>query len=194
MFLRRFRDCLTILGLALIVALAGVWIASINTKIVVSWRGPWSWHVRDGALIAHAFFCTRTTPLPKRGEHHRTGLERIPVPQPTGRECLVPGHATVEYTSPLFGSTDRIDIVIIPLWLPIALLLVATAAPICRLSARIRRQVRALRTPAGYCTECGYNLTGNESGKCPECGTPLNKQPVAPAIGVPYDGTIEEQE
>jgi len=31
-----------------------------------------------------------------------------------------------------------------------------------------------LRTPAtpGQCFKCGYNLTGNVSGVCPECGTP----------------------
>jgi len=30
-----------------------------------------------------------------------------------------------------------------------------------------RRQV-----PAGHCDNCGYNLTANQTGKCPECGTP----------------------
>jgi hypothetical protein len=23
------------------------------------------------------------------------------------------------------------------------------------------------------CCECGYDLTGNISGRCPECGTPI---------------------
>ena len=27
--------------------------------------------------------------------------------------------------------------------------------------------------PAGCCHRCGYNLTGNVSGICPECGTPV---------------------
>ena len=26
---------------------------------------------------------------------------------------------------------------------------------------------------AGHCQKCGYNLTGNVSGRCPECGTPV---------------------
>ena len=27
--------------------------------------------------------------------------------------------------------------------------------------------------PAGFCCRCGYNLTGNVSGTCPECGSPV---------------------
>lgn len=30
---------------------------------------------------------------------------------------------------------------------------------------------RATRYPPGHCQTCGYNLTGNVSGICPECGT-----------------------
>ncbi len=29
----------------------------------------------------------------------------------------------------------------------------------------------------GHCTQCDYNLTGNISGICPECGTTINKTP-----------------
>jgi hypothetical protein len=36
----------------------------------------------------------------------------------------------------------------------------------------IARQDRVLSHP-GNCRHCGYNLTGNESGRCPECGTPV---------------------
>ena len=31
------------------------------------------------------------------------------------------------------------------------------------------------RIPPGHCPHCGYNLTGNESGKCSECSTPVPK-------------------
>ena len=29
------------------------------------------------------------------------------------------------------------------------------------------------RTEPGHCRKCDYNLTGNESGVCPECGTKI---------------------
>jgi len=32
------------------------------------------------------------------------------------------------------------------------------------------------RTRPGHCQQCGYNLTGNTSGICPECGTPIPKE------------------
>ena len=35
-----------------------------------------------------------------------------------------------------------------------------------------RRSLRSRRLVAGRCTECGYDLTGNVSGTCPECGDP----------------------
>jgi len=30
--------------------------------------------------------------------------------------------------------------------------------------------------PEGHCQSCGYNLTGNVSGRCSECGTDVNHQ------------------
>lgn len=31
--------------------------------------------------------------------------------------------------------------------------------------------------PAAACRNCGCNLTGNLSGRCPECGTPIGEEP-----------------
>ncbi|HUN81734.1 MAG TPA: putative zinc-binding metallopeptidase, partial [Phycisphaerae bacterium] len=55
----------------------------------------------------------------------------------------------------LFGTA-------VPLWLPLVITLALTAVA----SILIRR-----RPPPGHCAKCHYNLTGNTSGICPECGT-----------------------
>jgi len=36
-----------------------------------------------------------------------------------------------------------------------------------------RRALRRKRRLRGLCVTCGYDLTGNESGRCPECGALL---------------------
>jgi len=42
----------------------------------------------------------------------------------------------------------------------------------------ILQQVRGYTgLPEGYCQKCGYNLTGNVSGKCPECGLDVPPAP-----------------
>ena len=56
----------------------------------------------------------------------------------------------------------------VPLWLPLLL----TAIPTAWLWHRDRRRIRP-----GCCLRCGYDLTGNTSGVCSECG--LAKPPLA---------------
>ena len=31
------------------------------------------------------------------------------------------------------------------------------------------------RIPPGHCRKCGYNVFENTSGRCPECGTPIEQ-------------------
>ena len=50
---------------------------------------------------------------------------------------------------------------------PVWLLVVATGFPTAILWWRDRRP------KAGFCKVCKYDLTGNESGNCPECGTAI---------------------
>lgn len=49
--------------------------------------------------------------------------------------------------------------------IPLAVLLAIPVAILWRLDRP--------KVPPGHCTTCGYNLTGNESGRCPECGDPI---------------------
>ena len=57
-----------------------------------------------------------------------------------------------------------IRVVFVPLW---SLFLLA-AIPTALLIWRDRRRI-----PPGHCQKCGYNLTGNVSGICPECGAKI---------------------
>ncbi|MCZ6817093.1 MAG: NfeD family protein [Planctomycetota bacterium] len=68
-------------------------------------------------------------------------------------------------TSGVFKS-----VIIIPMWLPVFLAFVVTTA-LWRLDRRF---------PKGRCQACGYDLSGADHDKCPECGTflPSPKQVV----------------
>lgn len=63
------------------------------------------------------------------------------------------------------------SMVVIPLWIPVFVM----ALPTGWLWLRRRRST-------GGCTNCGYDLTGNISGTCPECGRAIAAKP-APANG-----------
>lgn len=54
-----------------------------------------------------------------------------------------------------------VRVVSVPLW-QVLLVLFIVGGGSWRLSRRV--------FPAGHCSQCGYDLQGLESGKCPECG------------------------
>jgi hypothetical protein len=77
---------------------------------------------------------------------------------------------------PSYKSLDETDSAVIhlrttrinlPLWLPMSLIAVPTLWSYWRCRVRERR---------GHCGKCRYDLTGNVSGICPECGTPIPEQ------------------
>jgi len=55
---------------------------------------------------------------------------------------------------------------IFPAWIPV--ILTAVLPTVWLIRPRGSR-----RPPLGFCQNCGYNLTGNVSGICPECGTAI---------------------
>lgn len=85
------------------------------------------------------------------------------------------GIAGVQYTRVFYGGIEQ-DTVSrhwrLPLW---ASVLLFSAYPFVALIGS-RARLRHRRRVRGLCVECGYDLTGNVSGKCPECGTEI-KQP-----------------
>lgn len=57
--------------------------------------------------------------------------------------------------------------IVVPFWL---MLVIVTGPSTFHFWRQRRRGV------AGHCASCGYDLTGNTSGACPECGTPIPEQ------------------
>jgi hypothetical protein len=57
---------------------------------------------------------------------------------------------------------------VVPHW---SAMLAAAALPLARAPAACAALRRRRRTAGGRCPRCGYDLTGNISGVCPECGT-----------------------
>jgi len=62
----------------------------------------------------------------------------------------------------------------VPLWW--------VAAPLLLLTA-ILWWLDRRRVPPGHCRKCGYDLTGNVTGVCPECGAPASVRRPAPPPG-----------
>ena len=61
-----------------------------------------------------------------------------------------------------------VEVLRFPLWVPVVVL--GTYPAIAFIRGPLRRRRRRRR---GECVACGYNLTGNVSGVCPECGTEI---------------------
>lgn len=60
----------------------------------------------------------------------------------------------------------------LPFWLPFVFFLLL---PLAWLLLRLRRFAKRLKIKGGFCPTCGYNLTGNVSGRCPECGAAFER-------------------
>jgi hypothetical protein len=93
-----------------------------------------------------------------RGTRFSTGLN-FAAP-PARFQLLLP---TIRQVRPRTSvSPPRVDwFILLPFWLLLAVGVVPTA----------RLWLRNGPYPRGCCHKCGYNLTGNVSGVCPECGT-----------------------
>src|SRR5262245_36520615 len=74
-------------------------------------------------------------------------------------------HRRLFYTMDSSNGLVRLGehVVIVPLWLLGALTLLVMIAS----------EMRRKRFPAGACQQCGYDLRGNTSGACPECGAAI---------------------
>ena len=152
----RLSQSLKWVGTGLAISVLGVWCLSFWYDMSISLPGRLSLGTED-AVIA-TFRAEAEYPLKARWTVEFNG------PQLGGLGLVWP-HKTSYYVSPLFG----LDMTYVPFWLP----LLITALPTAWLWHRDRRRI-----PPGCCPRCGYDLTGNTSGACSECGA---KAPLSPA-------------
>ena len=151
----RLRRVLKWAGLGASALLAAAWVASLIASASV-WKSNMRFpeeprrcglRLGDGAILAA--YSARST-RPREWAWHVGVRHRNTVPWPRRLGLMLP-LAQV-------GCAPRFAL--IPLWcvfLPVAI-------PTAVLWWRDRRP------PPGHCQTCGYDLTGNVSGRCPECG------------------------
>ena len=80
------------------------------------------------------------------------------------------GFHVLRFSAPAYLSDPSLlgRQIVLPLWLPALAALVPGSLALRRFVARKRRR-------SGSCPACSYDLTGNVSGVCPECGTAIAK-------------------
>ena len=81
-----------------------------------------------------------------------------------GKVFLVAESVVWAYPQVLRASGQD-GVLVVPLWIPIVLM--STYPVLAFIRGPVRRWRRRKK---GLCIKCGYNLTGNVSGMCPECG------------------------
>jgi hypothetical protein len=95
-----------------------------------------------------------------------------PPDHPIELHAIGVGVAFGEYKSTWPGQRERYFGVAIPIW---AIFLISALPPAVWIYLFHRRKRQIL----GLCVKCGYLLTGNISGVCPECGAQIKAEQLA---------------
>lgn len=74
-------------------------------------------------------------------------------------------HFDIHWRRSMYGAGDEWSAISFPLWAPF--LAFAAFPGLAFIRGPLRRWRRRRR---GLCVKCGYDLTGNTTGTCPECG------------------------
>ena len=175
----RFRRAAKWAGAGASVVVLLLWAASYFWQAMFMWTGKtWWWETTcGGGTLTLSWFPSDSKIALPRGM--RTGLYLFPHawlaehttvnPQSVAHRYhygfVVPrllARTGVEMRSNLAGNPGLLWI-LVPLWL----LLLLAGVPTAFLFWRDRRK------PPGHCRQCGYDLTGNVSGRCPECGAEI---------------------
>jgi hypothetical protein len=129
-----------------------------------SWRSPLEWKSGSGdfGFGVHggvAWIAWRETPPRGIGLIVYSGTPSIVIMDDI--HPIFPG--STWWRLPTSSPVAGLRFISIPLWMPFTL--------ICGLLGLFYYRVRGL--PEGRCKNCAYDLTGNVSGVCPECGASI---------------------
>ena len=132
------------------------------------------WHKSHDAPRQYRFDITLYKSLRVYLKDGACGLRLLSLPTKTASRSEF--HASLDYNarqmrkafalSSMKRGSYRITWLVFPLWFPTVVLAFTGTVPI--FVGPVRRWWREWK---GHCLECGYNLYGNRSGRCPECGT-----------------------
>ena len=141
-------------GMICCILILAAWFSTIplfgKPRLSVIWHNEHSLYSLGFGGVTRACFPASTPPFP-RGLTCRWLTETPPASRGWGGH----GFRWIYRSSSFIKSLD------IPLWIFLLPVGVATLM----LWGRDRKHHKP-----GHCRKCGYNLTGNESGLCPECG------------------------
>lgn len=189
---RILRDSLTVLSLLLCVASAVLWVQSDRAPVMYErtqcwpaearsevfqgysehggWDLSWSWQVAIDP--PQSFREALDTPVTS----HWVAQDWNWPPVPGRPWWMRLGFGWQHFRDETHTqSNDHLPLVIrnhmlsvaAPYW---AVMLPAAVLPLCGAGRWWRRRRRSRRLRRGQCPSCGYDLTGNVSGVCPECG------------------------
>ena len=151
--LRQTLTIFSLVGLVLSVALWGV------SYLNIGYRGIWHSIWIDNGAVQYWYA------YPPKPSEQRSTVEELEVFN------SVEGWHSFRFRrnyrtnwSPKLVSLSTLWFTQVPLWIPT--LAFAVFPTIALVSAVARRR----RLPPNHCKDCGYDLTGNVSGVCSECG------------------------
>ncbi|UCG16986.1 MAG: hypothetical protein JSV19_02915 [Phycisphaerales bacterium] len=142
----RTRRILKWVGLVVCILLAAVWLGSLRWNVYVRFADGRAFSINDGGIATST---VKYSQLRVGVEVHRSG-------------SAFPCHWWPHRVFAVLRDGGRETTT----WWPIWPFFLAFAIPTAFLCHRDRRP------PKGHCQNCGYDLTGNVSGLCPECGEP----------------------